>query len=113
MGGRSTAYQDDSSVLNYIAYLKRYLFVLETYLEKSSEERYLANQDKCIVSPMTYASKLKIESEIKNLSHIIQSYEKFRKSESDRTTTDTETIKRSSSSATNSLSKVRKPNRKR
>ena len=112
--GGSTANQDDSSLLNYISYLKRYQFVLESYLEKGSEERYAANHDRCILSPMMICSRIKLENEIRNISNTIASYEKFRKSaESDGIATDTKTIKRSSGSASNSLSKVRKPNRKR
>jgi hypothetical protein len=112
MGGGSTANQDDSSVLSYISYLKRYVFVLETYLEKGSEERYLPNQDKCLVSPMTYVSKAKIANEIINISNIIASYEKFRKSNTtDGDSVSTEPNTRSVKSTKSSVSKVRKPNR--
>ena len=70
--------QDDSSLLNFISYLRRYVFLLQTYLTERNEERYVDNQHRAIQSPMTYASSIEIVKEIQIISNIIFSYEKFR-----------------------------------
>ena len=79
MGGRSAANQDDSSLLEYIIYLKKYLYLLEDYLRIENEEFFFPNHKKCILLPMSKQTKNKLTKEINEIKYVLNGCEKFRR----------------------------------
>lgn len=86
---RCTTCENNTSILNYIAYLRTYQTLLLNYLEKGMEEystmKYRKKKTSMFIvdyyvsiEPMQYDNKERIRAEIKYVNQIISSYEKFR-----------------------------------
>lgn len=65
--------------VNYILYLKNYVFRLQEYYDRGKEEFYDEKLQHFISKPIELESKLKLEEEISKINQIISAYEKFRK----------------------------------
>jgi hypothetical protein len=86
---RCPACENNTSLLNYIAYLRTYQTLLLNYLEKGMEEystmKYRKKKTSMFIEDyyvsievMQYDNKERIRAEIKYVNQIISSYEKFR-----------------------------------
>ena len=98
VSNRCSACENNSSILNYIAYLRNYQRVLNEYLERGKEE-YVKLYTRRLKDPkkpnkkaikvesitldskvLTYEDKLRINEEIKKVNQIIQGYERYNRS---------------------------------
>ena len=86
---RCTTCENNSSILNYIAYLRTYQTLLLNYLEKGMEEystmKYRKKKTSMFIQDyyvsievMQHDNKERIRAEVKYVNQIISSYEKFR-----------------------------------
>ena len=86
---RCTACENNTSLLNYIAYLRTYQTLLLNYLEKGMEEystmKYRKKRTSMFIQDfyvsievMQHDNKERIRAEIKYVNQIIKGYEKFR-----------------------------------
>jgi hypothetical protein len=87
---RCSTCENNTSILNYIAYLRTYQTLLINYVEKGMEEYTSIKHTKknksmiledfyVSVEPMQYDNKERVRAEIKYVNQIISSYEKFRR----------------------------------
>jgi hypothetical protein len=86
---RCTTCENNTSLLNYIAYLRTYQTLLLNYLEKGMEEystmKYRKKKTSMFIEDyyvsievMQQDNKERIRQEVKYVNQIISSYEKFR-----------------------------------
>ena len=72
-----SAYQDHTSLLNYIYYLRWYKRVLEDFLDYDMKEIYYEQFKRTFEVPLDMEERLKIENEIRNINQRLNEYERF------------------------------------
>jgi ferric iron reductase protein FhuF len=86
---RCTTCENNTSILNYIGYLRTYQTLLANYLDKGMEEfstmKYRKKKTSMLfedyyisIEVMHHDNKMRIREEIKYVNQIIKGYEKFR-----------------------------------
>ena len=79
MGNQYTSDKDNTSVLNYIYYLRSYKYYLEDYLKRDMKEIYVQYAERCFYVPLEYHEKEKLLTEIQNINLRLVEYDRWNK----------------------------------
>lgn len=72
-----TSYQERTSLLSYISYLRLYKRGLEDFLDYDMKEVYYEQFKRTFEVPLDITERLRVENEIKNINKRINEYERF------------------------------------
>ena len=72
-----TAYQESTSILSFIYYLRSYKRILEDFLDYDMKEVYYEQFKRTFEVPLNLEERLRIEDEIRNINTRINEYERF------------------------------------
>jgi CRISPR/Cas system-associated exonuclease Cas4 (RecB family) len=72
-----SAYQDYTSLLGYIYYLRLYKLTLEEFLDTDMKEIYYEQFKKTFEVPLNMEERLRIEEEIRNINKRLNEYQRF------------------------------------
>ena len=68
----------ENDEVQFISYLRRYVFVLQSFLLNNIEEYVASNQNGLVERPLDRARKESIEKEIAEMNRVIQSFKNFK-----------------------------------
>lgn len=79
-----SAYQNNTSLLGYIYYLRLYKRSLEDFLDYDMKEVYYEQFKRTFEVPLDMTERLRIENEIRNINQRINEYERFNSARTNR-----------------------------